>query len=58
MRSAMRTMFVSLGVLALGGSFAQPFFGQTPGVPRPEVWKFDRLDKIGGLPITVLDHPL
>jgi len=24
---------------------------------RPEVWTFDRLDKIGGIPTTVLGHP-
>jgi hypothetical protein len=24
---------------------------------RPEVWTFDRIDRIGGLPVTVLGHP-
>ena len=29
----------------------------TPRAPRPEVWTFDRLDRIGGHPTTVLGHP-
>jgi hypothetical protein len=27
------------------------------GAPRPEVWTFDRLDRIGGLPATIVGHP-
>jgi hypothetical protein len=48
----MRTMFAGLCVLAAG--VVQPSFGQTPA---PEVWKFERLDKIHGMPITVVGHP-
>ena len=48
----MRTMFA--GLCVLGSILVQPSLGQTP---RPKVWKFDRLDKIGGLPITVAGHP-
>ena len=43
----MRTMFAGLCVLAAGS-----IFGQTP-----EIWKFERLDKIHGLPVTVVGHP-
>ena len=50
----MRTMFVGLGVLAAGSILVQPSWGQTPA---PEVWKFERLDKIHGMPITVVGHP-
>jgi hypothetical protein len=55
----MRRVFEGLGVLVLGLVLAQASFGQPAlGPPaRPKVWKFERLDKIGGLPITVLGHP-
>jgi hypothetical protein len=29
----------------------------SPGIERPEVWTFDRLNKIGGLPTAILGHP-
>ena len=48
----MRTMFA--GLCVLGSILVQPCLGQTPS---PKVWKFDRLDKIGGLPVTVAGHP-
>ena len=48
----MRTMFAGLCVIAAGTILVQPSFGQAP-----EVWKFDRLDKIHGLPVTVVGHP-
>jgi len=50
----MRTMFAGLCVLAAGSIAVQPSLGQTPA---PEVWKFERLDKIHGMPITVVGHP-
>ena len=49
----MRTMFAGICVLA-GATLVQPSFGQTPAT---EVWKFERLDKIHGMPITVVGHP-
>ena len=27
------------------------------GAPRPEIWTFDRLDRIGGLRTTIVGHP-
>ena len=48
----MRTTFTGLCVLAAGSILVQPSLGQAP-----EVWKFDRLDKIHGLPLTVVGHP-
>ena len=50
----MRTLFTGFGVLLSGLILTWPSFGQPS---RPEVWKFERLDKIAGLPITVLGHP-
>jgi len=47
-------MFAGLWVLAAGSILVPPSFGQTPA---PEVWKFDRLDKIHGMPITVVGLP-
>ena len=49
----MRTIFPGLCILAAGSILIQPSFGQ----PAPEVWKFERLDKIHGMPITVVGHP-
>jgi Concanavalin A-like lectin/glucanases superfamily len=31
--------------------------GQAPAEPASEVWTFDRLDRIGGHPTTILGHP-
>jgi hypothetical protein len=50
----MRTMFAGLCVIAAGSILVQPSLGQTPA---PEVWKFERLDKIHGMPVTVVGHP-
>ena len=44
-------MIRSLAVFLMAGL---PVAGQTA---RAEVWTFDRLDKIGGAPVTVLGHP-
>src|SRR5277367_1267030 len=30
---------------------------QPEGADRTEVWTFDRIDKIGGIPTTILGHP-
>jgi hypothetical protein len=50
----MRKKFAGICVLAAGSILVQSSFGQTPA---PEIWKFDRLDKIHGMPITVVGHP-
>jgi len=50
----MRTMFAGFCVIAAGSILVQPSSGQTPA---PEVWKFERLDKIHGMPVTVVGHP-
>jgi len=31
--------------------------GQAADASRPKIWRFDRLDKIGGLPTTLVGHP-
>lgn len=46
----MRKVFIGVCVLAV----TSISLGQTP---RAKVWKFERLDKIGGLPVTVVGHP-
>jgi hypothetical protein len=35
----------------------QALFGEAPPSPRPKLWMFDRLDKIGGLPVTLVGRP-
>jgi hypothetical protein len=43
-------MLVAIGCPVLG-------LGQAPSQPAPEVWTFDRLDRIGGHPTTILGNP-
>jgi hypothetical protein len=36
---------------------APPVVAQRPTKDRSEVWTFDRIDRIGGIPTTILGHP-
>ena len=45
------------GVLALAFAAVPPARAQDRKSPGPEVWIFDRIENIGGLPTTVLGHP-
>lgn len=57
MRSRTHVIRVIVGVLALV-SAATPQARVQDGRPSgPEVWIFDRIENIGGLPTTVLGHP-
>jgi Concanavalin A-like lectin/glucanases superfamily len=53
----MRTIIRGIAVLVLGLVAFEPSDGQTRDASRPKIWKFDRIDKIGGLPTTIVGHP-
>jgi hypothetical protein len=57
MRSRIDVIPLIGGVLALVFAAAPKGRAQAGRTPAPEVWVFDRIENIGGLPTTVLGHP-
>ena len=57
MRSRTHVIRVIVGVLALVSAATPQARAQDARPSGPEVWIFDRIENIGGLPTTVLGHP-
>jgi hypothetical protein len=50
-------MLRNVGAKCLLLASATVLFGGPPGASRAEVWTFDQLDKINGIPVIVVGHP-